>query len=55
MADLMIVAILVVVLGAAVGYVRKAQKSGRKCIGCPGGCASSGSSCGAYGCGEEHE
>lgn len=53
MADLIIVAILVVVLGAAAGYVRKAKKSGQKCIGCPNSCCSSGNSCGSCSCGEE--
>lgn len=59
MVDFIIVAVLVIVIGAAVVYIRKAKKSGAKCIGCPSGgnCShnhskSSGCSCG---CGGEHE
>lgn len=53
MVDFIIVAIIVVIVGLAVGYIRKAKKSGAKCIGCPAGgsCShshkeSSGCSCG---------
>lgn len=39
MADIVIGGILLVVVGLAVGYLVKAKKNGRKCIGCPsGGC-----------------
>ena len=34
MTDLIIVAILAVIVGAAARYVYKAKKSGTKCIGC---------------------
>ena len=44
MADFIVVAILVVILGAAVRYIYKAKKSGAGCIGCP-----ASSSCGAKG------
>ena len=37
MVDFIIVAVLVIVIGAAVVYIRKAKKSGAKCIGCPAG------------------
>ena len=56
MADLIVVAILVVIVAAAVRYIYKAKKSGRKCIGCPDGCCScsdsknSGEGC-SCGCG----
>lgn len=33
--DYIIIAIVVVILGAAAGYIYKARKSGTKCIGCP--------------------
>ena len=48
MADLIVIAILVVVVAAAGRYIYKAKKSGRKCIGCPsgGGCAGCNGSCG---------
>ncbi len=35
MENYIIIAVLVVVLGAAIGYVIKAKKRGEKCIGCP--------------------
>ena len=39
MADFIIVAILLLIVGAAVRYIVKSKKSGAKCIGCPtGGC-----------------
>ena len=53
MADIIIVAVLLVILGLAAWYVIKARKSGRKCIGCPGGCCpkkGDGSACDC-GCG----
>lgn len=52
MADFIIVAVLLALVGAAVRYIVKAKKSGAKCIGCPasGECAhkqnpASGSCC----------
>ena len=45
MDNFIIIAIVVLIVGCAAGYVIKAKKSGKKCIGCPeGGC--SGCSCG---------
>lgn len=35
MADYIIIAVEVLILGAAGLYVYKAKKSGKKCIGCP--------------------
>ena len=47
MEDLIVIAIVVVILALAGGYVLKAKKSGRKCIGCPGNCSCNGGcSCG---------
>ena len=51
MADVIVVAILVVIVAAAVRYIYKAKKSGRKCIGCPDGCACSGKSESGCSCG----
>lgn len=45
MTDLIIVAIMVVLCGAAAGYIYKAKKSGAKCVGCPSGGCSGGCSC----------
>ncbi len=35
MEDIIILVALGLILGGAVGYVWKAKRSGRKCIGCP--------------------
>ncbi|MBQ4545226.1 MAG: FeoB-associated Cys-rich membrane protein [Oscillospiraceae bacterium] len=40
MTDIIVVAVLLAILGAAAWYVIKAKKNGKKCIGCPGGCSS---------------
>lgn len=41
MADFVIVAVLAAAIGAAVVYIVKEKKKGRKCIGCPAaGCCS---------------
>lgn len=49
MADLIVLGIIVVIVGAAIAYIVKAKKSGAKCIGCP-----SGGSCSGH-CGEHTE
>ena len=48
MADVILILILLVLVGAAIAYIVKAKKSGVKCIGCPvescggiGGCSGS--------------
>ena len=40
--DIIVISVLVLVVGAAVVYMVKAKKSGKKCIGCPysGSCCS---------------
>ena len=51
MADFIVVAILVAVVGFAIGYIVKANKNGAKCIGCPsaGSCGSNTAcSCGCH-------
>ena len=59
MADLIVVAIVMLIVGAAVLYIRKEKKRGVRCVGCPAGgtCAhrqgnGSGCSCGGN-CGHE--
>ena len=32
-----VIIILLIIIGAAVWYVCRAKKQGRRCIGCPGG------------------
>lgn len=53
MENLIIAIILLVILGAAVGYIIKAKKNGAKCIGCPAGskCCSAQKSEGGCSCG----
>jgi len=41
MDDLIIVAVLVLAIGAAVVYIIKEKKKGAKCIGCPSACTCS--------------
>ncbi|MBQ9991043.1 MAG: FeoB-associated Cys-rich membrane protein [Lachnospiraceae bacterium] len=41
MADIILILILLIIIGAAVRYIIKARKSGVKCIGCPSGCSCS--------------
>lgn len=42
MMDFILIAVILLIVAAAAGYVIKAKKSGAKCIGCPveGGCCS---------------
>lgn len=39
MIDYILVGVIAAILAAAGGYVYKAKKSGKKCIGCPDGCS----------------
>ena len=60
MENVIIIAVLVIIIGFAAGYVIKAKKSGKKCIGCPdgGSCScgtSTGCGCGCGGCGGQAE
>ena len=47
MTDIIVIAVLAVILGAAAAYIIRAKKSGQKCIGCPYSkeCASKGCGC----------
>ena len=47
MENIIIIAILAVIVGGAVGYIVKSKRSGKKCIGCP-----YADSCGKKDCGE---
>lgn len=50
-ADYIVIGIIALIIGAAVAYIIKAKKSGKRCIGCPDGasCARKcdGSTCGS--------
>ena len=45
MVDFIVIVVILTIVGLAAGYVIKAKKSGRKCIGCPAGCRSGCSCC----------
>lgn len=51
MADIIIVGVLLVLVGAAVSYIVKAKRNGAKCIGCPAGGNCPGRNAGHKGCG----
>ena len=54
MENIIILVVVGLILALAVGYIIKAKKSGKKCIGCPDGgcsCSSGGCGCGCSGCG----
>lgn len=57
MANIIVVGIVLVIVGAAVTYIVKAKKEGVKCIGCPAGCNCSeeGHSCSSCGCHSDTE
>ncbi len=48
MSDIIVIAIVVLVVGLAIGYIVRQKKSGAKCIGCPyaKSCSSDKCSCG---------
>ena len=46
MIDIMIGLIVLAIVGAALGYIRKQKKSGAVCIGCP-----HAGTCGKHSCG----
>lgn len=43
LADIIVIAVMVLVVGSAAFYIYKAKKSGKRCIGCPdsGSCSES--------------
>ena len=56
MENLIVIVIVAIIMMLAAGYIYKAKKSGKKCIGCPDGCCSKlnqGSSCSCC-CGEKN-
>ena len=54
-ADIIIVLVIGLILGAAVAFIWRSKKSGKKCIGCPDSCACSSGNCGGgcNGCNEK--
>ncbi len=49
--DIIVVAVIALIVGAAALYIIKAKKSGKKCIGCPDGCCCPNSGKGKCSCG----
>ena len=55
MENIIIIAIVAVILGSAIFYIRKQKKKGVKCVGCPDGGTCSGNCAGCSGhCGSCH-
>lgn len=52
MTDFIVVVVLVLIVGAAVHYIKKAKKKGMNCIGCPnsGNCSGKGQGDNACSC-----
>ena len=48
MTNVIIIAVVALILGAAIRYIVKAKKSGVKCIGCPSGSTCGGSCCSCH-------
>lgn len=48
--DYIVIAIILAIVGAASYYIYRAKRSGRKCIGCPGGASCKGckGNCGSH-------
>ena len=50
--DVVLILVIAAIVGGAALYIRKAKKSGKKCIGCPDSGSCSGHCAGCCGCGE---
>ncbi len=46
MENILVIGLVLGILALAAGYVIRAKKRGKKCIGCPGGCNGNCSGCG---------
>jgi len=53
MIDIIVIALILVIVGLAAGYVYKAKKSGQKCIGCPYASSCGKAQNGGCGCHDE--
>ena len=61
--DIVIIAVIVLIVGAASFYIYRSKKSGKKCIGCPDSCSCSsgqkekcsGQCHSCYGCGTNED
>jgi len=50
MTNLIVILVLAAIIGMAAGYVYRAKKRGKKCIGCPEGTCSCSCQSGCNGC-----
>ncbi len=50
MTDIVIIVILALLLGGALGYIQKSKKAGIKCVGCPDSAACSSKKGGSCNC-----
>ena len=50
--NIILIAVIGLIVGAAVGYIVKAKRQGQRCIGCPYGTSCSSGQCG---CGGDQE
>ena len=50
--DILIIAVIVVILGSAILFLRRAKKKGIKCVGCPDSSTCSGN-CGSHGASDD--
>lgn len=53
MVNVIAVAVIGVIVGAAAGYVYKEKKRGVRCVGCPEGGSCGGNCAGCSGCGQK--
>jgi len=51
MENFIIILVVALIVGLAVGYLYKAKKRGQRCIGCSASCGCSGGCGGCSGCG----
>ncbi len=49
-ADIVVIAVIILIIGSAAFYIYKAKKNGKRCIGCPDSGSCSAAKCGR-GCG----
>lgn len=55
MEDIIIIIIIAAIVLLAGGYIYKAKKNGKKCIGCPEGCSCGSKKSGCCGCCSENK
>lgn len=51
MQDLIVIAVIVLIIGVAVWYIRREKRKGVQCVGCPDSKTCAGKCAGCAGCG----